>query len=178
MAARYHLITRMRLGVDRRRTWETFIHVREWPRWWRWLDEVEVLEKGDDYGVGAVFRQRIKSPLLYGFTWETEIVRIVEEALVELDSAGALRGKGRFEMSAADGRFTDVVFTWLVESTKAWMNVTAPVGRPAFTWSHDRLMADFGDGLARAAGGELLSVAHTSLHPREEGFFCMPEFEG
>lgn len=178
VAARYHLITRMRLGVDRSRTWDAFIQVREWPRWWRWLDGVEILARGDERGVGTVFRQRITSPLWYGFTWRTEIVRVVEKTLVDLDSTGALRGMGRFELSAVDAATTDVAFTWLVETTKGWMNLTAPVGRPLFTWSHDRLMADFAQGLAAAAGGELVSVAHRALHPREEGFFRMPEFEG
>ncbi|MFP3913415.1 MAG: polyketide cyclase [Actinomycetota bacterium] len=178
MATRYHLITRMRLGVDRGRTWETFIQVREWPSWWRWLDRVDVLREGDARGVGAVFRQRVTSPLRYGFTWQTEIVRVVDEALVELGSSGALEGTGRFVLTDLEGGETEVVFTWLVETTKLWMNVTAPLARPLFTWSHDRLMTDFGRGLAGAAGGRLLSVSHSALRPRDQGFFRMPEFEG
>lgn len=178
MAARYHLITRLRLSVERRRTWDTFIDVRNWPEWWRWLDRVDVLEEGDDQGVGAVFRQSIRSPLWYGFTWQTEIVRVVEESLVELDSKGDLEGRGRFEMSGVEGGSTDVTFTWMVVTKKGWMNLMSPIGRPLFTWSHDRLMTDFGRGIASAAGGRLLSVTHTAVHPGDDGFFRMPEFEG
>lgn len=178
MAAQYHLVTRLRLSVDRIRTWDTFIEVEKWPRWWRWLDGVEMVREGDDDGVGAVFRQSITSPLRYGFTWEAEIVRVVEQSLVELNSRGALQGRGRFEMSGANGGATDVVFTWLVETNKPWMNLIAPIGRRIFTWSHDRLMADFGRGMASEAGGKLLSVSHTSVPPGADGFYRMPEFEG
>ena len=177
MAARYHLITRLRLSADRKRTWDAFIEVREWPRWWRWLDDVEMVEEGNEDGVGAVFRQTISSPLRYGFSWQTEIVRVQEEALVELDSRGALEGRGRFEISGAPGGPTDVIFTWLVVTNKRWMNLLAPFGRPIFTWSHDRLMADFGRGMAEETGGRLLSVSHESVPPGTEGFFCMPEYE-
>jgi hypothetical protein len=178
LAAKYHLITRLRLSVDRRRTWDTFIDVRKWPTWWRWLERVEVIDEGDDRGVGAVFRQSIRSPLRYGFTWQTEIVHIVEESLVEFNSTGALEGRGRFEMSGLDNGPTDVVFTWLVTTNKSWMNLMSPIGRPFFTWNHDRLMDDFGRGMASAAGGRLLTVTHQSVHPRAEGFFRMPEFDG
>lgn len=178
MTAQYHLITRLRLSVDRASTWDTFIEVEEWPRWWRWLEDVEMIREGDDDGVGAIFRQSITSPLRYGFSWETEIVRVIDQSLVELDSSGALQGRGRFEMSGANGGPTDVVFTWLVETNKRWMNLIAPIGRPVFTWSHDRLMADFGRGMASEAGGDLLSVSHIVVPPGAEGFYRMPEFEG
>jgi hypothetical protein len=178
VAARYHLITSLELDVDRGRTWETFVDVEDWPRWWRWLDEVEMLREGDDGGVGAVFRQTIRSPLLYGFTWQTEIVRVVKPALVELNSSGALEGRGRFEMAGAGGDVTEVKFTWLVMTNKSWMNLLSPIARPLFIWNHDRLMADFGRGLAAAAGGRLVSASHTSIPPGEAGFFRMPEWQG
>lgn len=178
MSARYHLITRLRLSLDRRRTWDTFIDVEAWPNWWRWLERVEMVREGDDEGVGAVFRQSIRSPLRYGFSWQTEIVQLVEESLVELDSSGTLEGRGRFHMAGADGGPTDVTFTWLVATNKRWMELLSPIARPVFTWNHDRLMDDFGRGIASAGGGRLVSVSHTSLRPRDEGFFRMPEFKG
>ena len=36
-------------------------------------------------------------------------------------------------------------------TTKAWMNLLAPVARPVFEWNHDWVMARGGEGIAESA---------------------------
>jgi hypothetical protein len=71
-----------------------------------------------------------------------------------------------------------VSFAWLVETPKWWMNLFAPIARPAFTWNHDKLMTDFGRGLAKASGGVLTSVGNTARKPGAPGFYEMPDLGG
>ena len=58
-----------------------------------------------------------------------------------------------------DDGATAVVFEWRVRTTRWWMNLLAPLARPAFRWNHDRLMRAGGRGLAGRLGVELLSGA-------------------
>lgn len=57
-------------------------------------------------------------------------------------------------------------------------DLLAPIARPGFTWNHDKLMTDFGRGLAKATGGELTSVRNWTLKPGAPGFYQMPALEG
>jgi hypothetical protein len=54
------------------------------------------------------------------------------------------------------------------------MNLLAIVGRPAFGWNHDRLMTDFGRGLAKRAGAQLLDLRNETVRPGVPGFHEMP----
>ena len=56
-------------------------------------------------------------------------------------------------------------FLWLVETPKWWMNLLSPVARPAFTWNHDKLMTEFGRGLATTTGGTMTSIENVASKP-------------
>lgn len=176
MPARYHLTSKYSLTSDREAVWVALMAVPEWPSWWRWARRIDVLtEPASDDGVGAVYRNQIGTPLVYGFTYTTEIVGVARPRLIDLTSSGDLVGRGRFLLSDALPGGTQVTFTWLVETPKWWMNLLAPVARPVFVWNHDRLMTDFGRGLARVSGGELTEVSNGVLSPQDAGFFEMPD---
>ena len=51
----------------------------------------------------------------------------------------------------------------------------APVGRPAFNYAHDRLMTDFGIGLAAATGNELVAVDNVAVSPGTKDFYRLPD---
>jgi hypothetical protein len=81
--------------------------------------------------------------------------RVEAPHLLEGDANGNLRGTGRWRLWEGDGA-TAVTYEWDVETTIAWMNAVAPVGRPVFHWSHDVVMRQGGEGLARLLGVPLL----------------------
>jgi hypothetical protein len=58
-------------------------------------------------------------------------------------------------------------------------HLLAPIDRPGFTSNHDKLMTDFGKGLARASGGELVTVRNWTLKPGApaEGWLSVPSLE-
>ena len=178
MAARYHFVSTYSLTSDPEAVWAALQAVEDWPAWWRWLTRIDTLREatGED-GVGAIYRNHVRAPTGYGFVYSTEIVEVDRPRRIDIASSGDIVGRGRFLV--ADGKSgtaggTDVSFLWLVETPKWWMNLLAPLARPAFTWNHDKLMTDFGRGLATASGGELTSVANVALKPDSAGFHVMP----
>jgi hypothetical protein len=50
-----------------------------------------------------------------------------------------------------------VLYEWNVATSKAWMNLLAPVARPVFEWNHDWVMARGGEGMARLLDCKLLA---------------------
>ncbi|MBK8567353.1 MAG: hypothetical protein IPN76_29550 [Saprospiraceae bacterium] len=50
-----------------------------------------------------------------------------------------LQGKGIWHFSHENG-VTTVQYDWLVNTTKAWLNLLAPIARPIFSWNHDKVM--------------------------------------
>ena len=62
-------------------------------------------------------------------------------------ASGDLEGTGVWRLFE-DGGVTAVTYEWKVVATKPWMNALGPLPRPLFRWSHDRVMAGGGEGLA------------------------------
>jgi hypothetical protein len=128
-----------------------------WPEWWRGVASVEELDAGDADGRGGrhmiEWRSKLPYPLRFEFT--TDVVE--RPTLMEGRARGELDGMGRWRLFEQDG-VTAVVYEWHVETTKAWMNLLAPVGRPMFKWNHDTVMRWGGQGLARRVGARLLAL--------------------
>ncbi len=80
----------------------------------------------------------------------------VRHRLLEGVASGELAGTGLWRFFA-DGDATAVFYQWDVETTRAWMNLLAPLARPAFAWNHDRVMREGGAGFARLLGARLLA---------------------
>ena len=177
MATRYHFITRIELTAAPSRVWETLARSEEWSDWWRWLKDVEVLNVGDEKGIGHRVRHEVSSPLGYRLRYIGLITRASKPVMSRFEAEGDLEGRGQFAIERTDSDSTLISFHWLVETPKTWMNLLAPVARPVFVWNHHRLMTAFAKDLARACSAELLDVQNESLDPADEGFFKMPAFK-
>ena len=177
MAPRYHLTTSVHLQAARGQVWATLADIGAWPTWWRWARRIDVLQSPGPDGVGGVYRTTIATRLGYGFTYAAEVVEVEAPRMILAHSTGDLEGWGLFLLHEASTG-THVDFTWLVETHRRWMNAVAPMARPLFVWNHDRLMQDFGRGLARAAGGALRGVENSSLPPGRPEFFQLPDRAG
>lgn len=176
MATRYHFITRIELTAGPSRVWEVLARSEEWIDWWRWLRDVEVLNEGNEEGIGHRVRHVVSSPLGYRLRYVGLITRAIEPLMSRFEAEGDLEGRGQFAIERTDQGSTLIVFHWLVETPKRWMNLLAPVARPIFVWNHHRLMGDFARDLAQACSAQLLNVDNESVDPGDEGFFKMPAF--
>jgi len=175
MPARYHLTSEFRFTSPREAVWNRLLNLPEWPSWWRWSKRMdEVQPPSGDQRLGGAYRHRVGSPLGYGFSYTGTVARVDPLRLLELASTGDLEGTARFVLTDAVEGGTELSFVWLAHTPRWWMNIMAPIARPMFTWNHDKLMTDFGRGLAAATGGRLVTVSNAAVKPGSVGFFRMP----
>lgn len=155
--AGYTFLTTWILDAPRKDVWNAIYEIESWPSWWRGVRSVEKLEDGiDDGGVGARYRHEWRSVIPYPVRFETRITRIELPHLIEAQADGELAGTGRWRFFG--GRETAVTYEWNVRTTRAWMNLAAPIARPIFRWNHNVVMHQGGAGLADLLGANLLAV--------------------
>jgi len=155
--AQYSFLTTWLLDSPREPVFEAIYDQARWPQWWRGVEEAEELRPGNgDDGVGTVARMVWKSLLPYRVGFEVTTTRVERPHLMEGDAVGELTGTGRWRLFEREG-VTAVLYEWNVATTKAWMNLVAPVARPVFEWNHDWVMARGGEGIARLLGCRLLA---------------------
>ncbi|HKU87293.1 MAG TPA: SRPBCC family protein [Casimicrobiaceae bacterium] len=129
-----------------------------WPRWWRYVEAVALVRKGDAQGIGAVHRYTWSSRLPYRLSFDMETTALARPSRIEGIARGDLTGTGRWDLVAEEHN-ARVRYTWRVTTGKRWMNALAPLLAPVFTWNHDQVMAEGGRGLARHLGVTLLRYA-------------------
>jgi hypothetical protein len=156
--SRYRFLTLWRLDAPLAAVWDAIYDTDAWPSWWPGVRAVEELVPRGPDGVGGVSRLTFRSSLPYDLVFDMRSVRVVRHRLLEGVASGELAGVGVWRFFR-DREATTVFYQWDVETTRAWMNLLAPLARPAFTWNHDRIMAAGGEGLARLLGARLLSAA-------------------
>lgn len=155
--ADYSFLTTWLLDSPREPVWEAIYDQESWPRWWRGVESADEVQPGiEGDGVGSVSRLVWKSLLPYRVEFEVTTTRVERPHLLEADAVGELTGVGRWRLYEHGGA-TAVLYEWNVATTKAWMNLLAPLARPAFAWNHDWVMARGGEGIARLLGCRLLA---------------------
>jgi uncharacterized protein YndB with AHSA1/START domain len=153
----YAFVSRWRLEVPIDAVWDAIYHSETWPTWWHDVLRVEVLEPGDERGLGAVRRYTWRTALPYSFVFETRTTRVEAPAVLEAQAFGELIGMGRWQLTM-EGGLTHVRYDWNVRTAKQWMNVLAPLLRPAFSWNHATVMRHGGQDLARHLSARLVSA--------------------
>lgn len=154
--ADYEFLTTWLLESPREPVWEAVYDQGRWPQWWRGVEEAEEVQGGEENGIGTVSRLVWKSLLPYRVEFKVTTTRVEHLQLLEADAVGELSGVGRWRFYEQDG-ITAVLYEWNVATSKAWMNLLAPVARPVFEWNHDWVMARGGEGIARLLGCKLLA---------------------
>ena len=158
----YRFLTTWLVEAERERVWDAIYDSERWPEWWRGVVEAERLADGDENGIGEVGRYLWRSRLPYPVRFEITTTRVERPRLLEGRAMGDLEGTGLwrlFEQPAGDGdpAATAVIYEWNVATTKAWMNLLAPIAHPIFQWNHDWVMRNGGTGVADLLGARLLA---------------------
>ena len=153
--ARYEFLTTWYVDAPIEPVFAVLSDSAAFPEWWKGVTAVEVLEPGDADGVGELARYSWRSVLPYTLRFDSRVTRVEPPHLIEGHATGELEGVGVWRLFAGpDG--TAVLYSWRVRTTKAWMNISGPLARPAFRWNHDRVMEQGGRGLAERLGAPLL----------------------
>lgn len=125
----YSFVTIWRVKAPIENVWNEIYHSQDWPVWWKGVENVVEISKGDERGVGSVHRYTWKSKLPYRLSFDMKTNRIEPPLLLEGIATGELQGRGLWQLST-EGRETIVRYDWKVETTKQWMNLLAPLARP------------------------------------------------
>jgi uncharacterized protein YndB with AHSA1/START domain len=159
--ADYHYISTWQLQAPIERVWPAISDLERLPAWYPAVQEVQTLAAGDADGVGSRVRYLIKGRLPMRLAFEATITRVVPPRELELRAEGELAGTGRWEIEQR-AEVTSVRYTWDVRTTKAWMNLAAPVARPLFTWNTRGVLLEAGQGLARFLQVPLVDAEFTA----------------
>ena len=151
----YEFLTTWCLDAQIERVFDVLRDSRGYPRWWKGVKSVVALADGDPEGVGEASRFTWRSVLPYELSFDSRVTRVERPHLIEGTATGELEGTGVWRLYEGSG--TAAVYEWRVHTTRAWMNVLAPLARPAFAWNHDIVMRQGADGIARELGARLIA---------------------
>ena len=138
--ADYRFVTDWQFAAPLERVWHEIKAMDRWPEWWSFVVRVELLKQGDAEDLGSVRRITWKTALPYTLTFDSELISIEKLRRMEGRASGELDGTGIWTFRD-DAGTTHVRYDWQVKTTKAWMNLLAPVAGPLFSWNHNKVMA-------------------------------------
>jgi hypothetical protein len=144
----YQFVSNWRIAAPVEQVWDVLRRPEDWPRWWYGLERVDVIQAGDDNGVGAVREFVFRGRLPYRLRFLMRQSRQERPVLLEGIASGELEGIGRWTIEPI-GVETAVRYNWDVSPTAEWMKRLAPLARPAFVWNHDWVMRQGETGLKR-----------------------------
>ena len=164
----FSLVTHWHLDASIERVWEALVAVDDWPRWWRYVQAVVAIEKGDAEGLGSLRRYTWTSRLPYRLTFEMRTTALERPTLIEGVAVGDLKGTGRWHLRAR-GNSSWVRYEWSVTTEKTWMKILHPLLAPLFAWNHEQVMLEGGRGLANHLGVALIAFEGSTAGGRGLG---------
>ena len=145
--ARYRFLTVWWTAAVTDRVWEVLANYALWPTWWRGIQSVEVLRRGDESGVGTILRQRWRSRVPYTLIFDLEMLRIEGGKLLDGRASGDLEGAFRWTLAPVDGG-TELHFDVDVRTGRWWMNLPIPFASMIVQASFETIMGWGREGLA------------------------------
>ena len=119
------------------------------PHWWPSVYlRVEVLETGDERGIGRVIRLHTRGRLPYTLTWSFRLTENREPYGYSIEAWGDFVGNGAWTFRQ-DGPTVDIVYDWQIRADKALLRWLSPVLKPMFSWNHRWAMARGEESLVR-----------------------------
>ncbi len=98
-ATDFHLVTEWALTAPAAAVWEALTRPEEWPRWWRAIERVELIEPGDANGVGGYRRFTWRTALPYRVRFRMRVTRAEPMSVIEGWADGELSGVGRWTLT-------------------------------------------------------------------------------
>ena len=141
MASDYHFITHWRVEGDIREVSEVLQNARDLPRWWPSVYlRVDVLEPGDERGIGRRVRLHTRGRLPYTLRWEFRVTESRAPHGFTLEASGDLVGRGIWSFMQ-DGGSVDIRYDWRIQAEKPLLRYLTFFLRPAFAANHRWAMA-------------------------------------
>jgi uncharacterized protein YndB with AHSA1/START domain len=165
--ADYAFVTTWRFRAPIERVWDAILDYRAWPSWWGAVAETRQIAPGGPDGMGEISEITFRTRLPYRVRFLISVTHVKRPEELDGRAVGELEGTGRWRLTA-EGDETLVRYFWNVRTTRWWMNLLAPIARPAFNWNHDQVMESGRVGLsrllAREGGGAPNRAPETETH--------------
>jgi uncharacterized protein YndB with AHSA1/START domain len=150
----YRFVTEWRLHAPIDRVYEAIQDAEAWPSWWPSVRAVERVSPGDEHGLGEVDRMTFVGRLPYRLAFDMRVTERQPPTSLVGSATGELEGVGDWSLRP-DGDSTVVRYVWAIRTTRAWMNLLAPLPfvDAIFRLNHHAVMRDGLQGIRRRLGG-------------------------
>jgi hypothetical protein len=141
MTNEYHFITHWRVRASKEEVSSILGNAADLPRWWPSVYlNVEVLEPGDDFGMGSVVELFTKGFLPYTLQWKFRVIESDAPHGFALEAFGDFVGHGVWTFNQ-DGDFCDITYDWRIEAEKPILKHLSFLMKPIFSANHHWAMA-------------------------------------
>jgi len=132
----YHFITHWRVRGTPREISEVLADAAGLARWWPsvYLD-VNVLEPGDERGIGKVVELYTKGWLPYTLRWRFRVTKSYPLKGFELEAEGDFVGRGIWTL-APDDDYCHVIYDWKIRADKPLLRTFSFLMKPIFAANH------------------------------------------
>jgi hypothetical protein len=157
----YHFITRWRVEGTINEVADILKDAAALPRWWPsvYLD-VQVLESGDESGVGKIVSLYTKGWLPYTLRWQFRVTESRYPHGFSLEALGDFTGCGVWTLDQ-DGAHANVTYDWKISADKPLLSALSFLLKPIFSANHRWAMARGEESLR-------LEIARCQAHTPEE----------
>jgi len=169
MSNAYHFVTRWRVRGSRREVAEVLGDATQLPRWWPsvYLD-VQVVQEGDEGGVGRVVDLWTKGWLPYTLRWRFTTTRSGGVDGFALAADGDFRGAGVWTFTQV-GAYVEAEYDWRITAEKPLLRRLTWLLRPAFSANHRWAMRKGERSLELELARRRLPAADAELVPAPPG---------
>ena len=152
--ASYRFVTVWRLEAPIDRVFSEIDAAEAWPEWWPMVKAVQRLEDARPDGTGALYRMTFVGKLPYRLEFDMRVTRRVVPMSIVGDAVGELEGVGDWALHE-EGSTTVVRYVWAIRTTRAWMNLFAPLPfvDAIFRLNHHAVMRNGLRGIRARLGG-------------------------
>src|SRR3712207_6681692 len=135
---RYSFVTTWRFPAPINTVWEAIRSYRAWPSWWPSIVEARQVRSGVAGCVGVTVEFTFRTRLPYRLRFQITSINVKPPHELDGRATGELVRTGRWRLRE-EGGVTTVTYYRDVQTTRWWMNLLAPITRPAFEWNHDHV---------------------------------------
>jgi hypothetical protein len=137
----YHFITQWRVRSTPEEVSKILEDAEDLARWWPSVYlEVEVLEPGDEHGVGKLVRLYTKGWLPYTLRWQFRVTESRYPAGFTLQALGDFEGQGIWTFDP-EGEYVNITYDWKIGTRKRLLNALSFLFKPVFAANHRWAMA-------------------------------------
>lgn len=151
----YSFVTVWKIEAPIKNVWDVICDVENLPSWWKAVESIKVLDRGDSDGINFLTEQTWKGVLPYQLSMVSKTVAVDYLKSIEIVASGDLDGRGKWTFSQQEGIVT-VQYNWDVKTTQKLISFLAIVLKPLLAWNHNEIMRTGAIGLANKLNARLI----------------------